>query len=210
MTLREVAVLCADLAGARSASASASPSPSPAASPGASLSASLPLVVALAGAVGKRSTTALLARLLAVAPAPATGGGAPSVAVVLNVGCTQGASKQASATALGTLLDALPADGLAVLNADDPYALSLAARSNAPVLTFGRTSGDVRAAAVTLDQLGRPSFTLTDPRGAAARVRLGLPGADQVSYAAAAAAVALGVGLGIDRVAAALGGRGEG
>jgi UDP-N-acetylmuramyl pentapeptide synthase len=190
MTLRE-AVLCATVDTARSPA---------------------PLVVAVAGALGKRSTAALLTRLLGspepavpVGPSAPAGADRPRVAVVLNVGCSQGGSKQRTATALGELLAALPPDGLAVLNADDPYTRSLAACSNAPVLTFGRTNGDVRAVSVTLDAAGRAGFTLTDRRGAGAPVRLGRPGAHQVFNATAAAAVALELGFGLDRVAGDLG-----
>ncbi|PYC78542.1 hypothetical protein C7C46_15635 [Streptomyces tateyamensis] len=166
-----------------------------------------PVVVAVTGALGKRSTAALLARLLGAATTATTSlaaAGAPRVAVVLNVGCT-GHGKQRAAEAIGELLDTLPPDGLAVLNADDPYARALAARSSAPVLTFGRTDGDVRAVGVRLDPAGRAAFTLTDPHGAGAPVRLDRPGACQVFNATAAAAVGLGLGLELGRVAGALG-----
>ncbi|MFE0464987.1 Mur ligase family protein [Kitasatospora sp. NPDC058965] len=160
-----------------------------------------PVVVALAGALGKRSTAALLGRVLGAAPAAA---GPPRVAVVLNVGCA-GHGKQRAAEAMGALLDGLPPGGLAVLNADDPYARALVPRSAAPVLTFGRTDGDVRAVGVTLDGAGRAAFTLTDQHGAGAPVRLARPGACQVFNAAAAAAVALGLGRELGQVAGALG-----
>jgi UDP-N-acetylmuramyl pentapeptide synthase len=161
-----------------------------------------PVAVALTGALGKRSTAALLGRVLGAADGAT---GAPRVAVVLNVGCA-GHGKQRAADVMGDLLDRLPPDGLAVLNADDPYARALGARSSAPVLTFGRTDGDVRAVGVRLDPAGRAAFTLTDPHGAGAPVRLARPGACQVFNAAAAAAVGLGLGLDLPRVARALGG----
>ncbi|TWF90964.1 UDP-N-acetylmuramoyl-tripeptide--D-alanyl-D-alanine ligase [Kitasatospora viridis] len=131
----------------------------------------------------------------------------PSVGLVLNVGTAHigefGGSKEAIAAAKGELVEALPADGLAVLNADDPYVMSMAVRTAAPVLTFGLGTGEVRAADVALDRAGRPSFTLRRG-GAAARVRLALHGEHQVANAAAAAAVALGLGGELGRIAESL------
>ena len=54
-------------------------------------------------------------------------------------------SLEAIAQEKGALLSALPANGLALLNADDPRVLALAARSVAPVLTVGTSvTADVR------------------------------------------------------------------
>ncbi|MBB4927179.1 UDP-N-acetylmuramoyl-tripeptide--D-alanyl-D-alanine ligase [Kitasatospora kifunensis] len=132
---------------------------------------------------------------------------APTVGLVTNVGTAHigefGGSKEAIASAKSELIQALPADGLAVLNADDPYVMSMAAASAAPILTFGQSVGDVRAIEVGLDAAGRPSFTLTH-QGAAARVELGMYGLHHVANANAAAAVALGLGAGLDQVAEAL------
>ena len=55
-----------------------------------------------------------------------------------------------------------PADGAAVLNADDPLVAAMAQRTDGRVLTFGRAAGaDVRLGDVELDDLGRASFDLT-------------------------------------------------
>ncbi|MGF1429038.1 UDP-N-acetylmuramoyl-tripeptide--D-alanyl-D-alanine ligase [Kitasatospora sp. LaBMicrA B282] len=129
----------------------------------------------------------------------------PDVALVTNVGTAHlgefGGTKEAIAAAKSELVAALPADGLAVLNADDPYVRAMADCTAAPVLTFGRAAGDVRAEAIELDPAGRPSFTLRFG-GAAARVRLALYGEHQVANATAAAAAVLGVGAaGLDQVA---------
>lgn len=87
----------------------------------------------------------------------------PKVGLVLNVGTAHvgefGGGKDSIAAAKGELVEALPADGLAVLNADDPYVMSMAPRTSAPVLTFGLEAGDVRAVDVELDAAGRPSST---------------------------------------------------
>lgn len=128
----------------------------------------------------------------------------PTVGLVLNVGTAHigefGGSKEAIAAAKGELVEALPPDGLAVLNADDPYVLAMAARTVARVLTFGRAAGDVRATRVAVDQDGRPSFLLTHD-GSSAPVRLGMHGEHHVANATAAAAVALSLGAALDDVA---------
>ncbi|MGV9265147.1 UDP-N-acetylmuramoyl-tripeptide--D-alanyl-D-alanine ligase [Kitasatospora sp. NPDC003701] len=131
----------------------------------------------------------------------------PKVGLVLNVGTAHvgefGGGKESIAVAKGELVEALPVDGLAVLNADDPYVMSMAPRTVAPVLTFGVQAGDVRAVDVELDTAGRPSFTLTY-RGENAPVKLGLHGAHHVSNATAAAAVAIGLGASVRQAADAL------
>ncbi|MFI1092305.1 UDP-N-acetylmuramoyl-tripeptide--D-alanyl-D-alanine ligase [Streptomyces sp. NPDC020917] len=128
----------------------------------------------------------------------------PTVGLVLNVGTAHigefGGSKEAIAAAKGELVEALPPDGLAVLNADDPYVMAMAARTVARVLTFGRAAGDVRATRVAVDQDGRPSFLLTHD-GSRAPVRLGMHGEHHVANATAAAAVALSLGAALDDVA---------
>ncbi|MFD8318498.1 UDP-N-acetylmuramoyl-tripeptide--D-alanyl-D-alanine ligase [Kitasatospora purpeofusca] len=133
----------------------------------------------------------------------------PQIGLVLNVGTAHvgefGGGKESIAEAKGELVEALPADGLAVLNADDPYVMSMATRTSASVLTFGVEAGDVRATDVELDAAGRPSFILTY-RGDSARVTLGLHGAHHVSNATAAAAVAIGLGASVAQAAEALSG----
>ncbi|GAA2153718.1 UDP-N-acetylmuramoyl-tripeptide--D-alanyl-D-alanine ligase [Kitasatospora kazusensis] len=132
----------------------------------------------------------------------------PTVGLVLNVGTAhvgEFGSKAAIAEAKGELVEALPADGVAVLNADDPLVRAMAERTRARVVLFGEHPGaDVRATGVRLDAAGRPSFTLVTPAGSAA-VQLRLYGEHHVSNALAAAAVALALGMSVDDTAAALG-----
>jgi len=105
------------------------------------------------------------------------------------------------ARAKGELPAALPADGVAVLNADDPRVLAMAGRTAARVLTFGRSPGaDVRAAGVSLDELGRPGFTLVTEAGSAA-VQLRLYGEHNVTNALAAAALAGQLGMAVGAIA---------
>ncbi|MGC5018105.1 UDP-N-acetylmuramoyl-tripeptide--D-alanyl-D-alanine ligase [Micromonospora sp. DT47] len=132
----------------------------------------------------------------------------PRISVVLNVGVAhigEFGSVQTIAVAKGELVEALPADGLAVLNADDPLVDAMASRTAARVVRYGEAAhADVRAAEVTLDDRGRASYTLVTPEGSAA-VRLGLTGRHQVSNSLAAAAVARELGMPLAEVAAALG-----
>jgi UDP-N-acetylmuramoyl-tripeptide--D-alanyl-D-alanine ligase len=117
----------------------------------------------------------------------------PRVGTVLSVGSAHvGAfgSLDLTAAAKGELPAALPGDGVAVLNADDPRVASMA--TPARVLTFG-AQGDVAFRDVSLDPLARPSFLL-GYRGEWAPVRLRQSGAHQVANACAAAATALAVG----------------
>ncbi|WP_169944831.1 UDP-N-acetylmuramoyl-tripeptide--D-alanyl-D-alanine ligase [Microbispora sp. H11081] len=122
----------------------------------------------------------------------------PRVGVVLNVGAAHlgvFGGKEAIARAKGELVEALPADGVAVLNADDPLVRAMAGRTRARVTYFGRSpEAQVRAEDETLDATGRASFTLRTPSGAAP-VRLRLHGAHLVSNALAAAAAAHELGL---------------
>jgi UDP-N-acetylmuramoyl-tripeptide--D-alanyl-D-alanine ligase len=129
----------------------------------------------------------------------------PRYGAVLNVGHAHagefGGLDQV-ARAKGELVEALPPDGAAILNADDPRVLAMAARTPARVVTFGVASPEacVRAADVRLDDLGRPSFTLLTPEGPAA-VALRLHGAHHVPNALAAAALARELGLGLADIA---------
>jgi UDP-N-acetylmuramoyl-tripeptide--D-alanyl-D-alanine ligase len=108
------------------------------------------------------------------------------------------------AVAKGELVEALPADGVAILNADDTRVAAMAARTAARVVTFGRGAGaDVRASDVRTDELGRPAFTLHTASGSAG-VRLRLHGAHHVTNALAAAALAQQCGMGIAAIAAGL------
>jgi UDP-N-acetylmuramoyl-tripeptide--D-alanyl-D-alanine ligase len=107
------------------------------------------------------------------------------------------------ARAKGELIEALPADGTAVLNADDPLVAAMASRSAARVLTFGSTA-DVTAAGVELDDGLRARFVLQTPWGSAA-VSLGVRGRHNVGNALAAAAAARVTGVGLDDVVAGLG-----
>ena len=129
----------------------------------------------------------------------------PRVGIVLNVGSAhvgEFGSREAIAVAKGELPASLPAEGTAVLNADDP--LVAAMPSPAQRLTFGAGPGaDVRVENLELDERIRASFDLVhgDQR---ARVQLRVAGEHNALNAAAVAAAALAVGMDFPDVADAL------
>ncbi|MGW5318088.1 UDP-N-acetylmuramoyl-tripeptide--D-alanyl-D-alanine ligase [Nocardia thailandica] len=133
----------------------------------------------------------------------------PRIGVVLNVGTAhlgEFGSRDAIAAAKGELVEALPADGLAVLNADDPRVAAMASRTKARVVTVGLSGeADIRATDVTTDDEARARFTL-HARGESVPVRLAVHGEHQVGNALSAAAVALECGADLPTVAAALSG----
>src|SRR3954452_3988312 len=128
----------------------------------------------------------------------------PRIGVVLNVGSAhlgEFGSVDAIARAKGELVEALPGNGVAVLNAAAPRVAAMAARTTARVLTFG-AHADVRAEDLTLDA-GRARFRLVTPAGSAP-VALRLAGPHHIGNALAAAAVAGELGGAPETVAAAL------
>jgi len=132
----------------------------------------------------------------------------PDVSVVLNVGKAhlgEFGSQAAIAEAKGELVEALGADGVAVLNADDPLVSAMSERTEARVVRFGTAVGsDVRVTDLVVDDLGRPSFAL-HAGAEQALVSMGLVGEHHAGNAAAAAAAALSLGLRLEAVAEALG-----
>jgi UDP-N-acetylmuramoyl-tripeptide--D-alanyl-D-alanine ligase len=101
------------------------------------------------------------------------------------------------AQAKGELIEALPPQGVAILNADDERVIAMRSRSVAPVLSFGEsTSADIRIANLHLDAHGCALFDVSTPSGSST-VNLSIPGRHMALNAAAAIAVgeALGVNL---------------
>ena len=102
------------------------------------------------------------------------------------------------ARAKGELVEALPAEGAAVLSAADPRVLAMGSRTTARVVTFG-DGGDVRASGVVLGADLQARFELSSPWGSAT-VSLGVRGEHQVDNALAAAAAALVAGEDLEAV----------
>ena len=132
----------------------------------------------------------------------------PSIGLVLNIGTAhigEFGSREGIAEAKGEMVESLPPEGCAVLNADDPLVRAMAARTQARVLLFGESAeAQIRAEDVRLDASGRPGFTLVTPSGSAP-VQLRLYGEHHVSNALAAAAVATECGMDVNQLAVVLG-----
>lgn len=142
---------------------------------------------------------------------------APTVGVVLNVGTAhlgEFGSRENIALAKGELIEALPAaadDGVAVLNADDPFVVSMAPRTQAKVVFYSAShphAADAQyyATDIELDDVARPSFTFHAPAVPPMEIKLQVFGKHQVSNAMAAAAAAIESGVEPAVVARALSG----
>lgn len=122
----------------------------------------------------------------------------PKIGVVLNVGSAhvgEFGSREGIAKTKGELVEALPEDGVAILNLDDPLVAAMASRTKARVVFVGESpSAQVRAENITLDDEARASFRLITPAGEA-DVKLPLHGEHHVGNALSAAAVALELGV---------------
>ncbi len=102
------------------------------------------------------------------------------------------------------LVRALPASGVAVLNADDERVARMAELARCPVLRYGvHTAAEVRAESVHLNDELQAHFRLQTPWGGG-EVALRLHGEAQVSNALAAAAAALWCGTPLEAVLDAL------
>ena len=113
-------------------------------------------------------------------------------------------SLEAIEAAKGELLDALPSDGTAILNADDPIVRRMGARSVARSVSYGfAADADVGAEAVTSAGLDGMRFVL---RVSGVRRPMTIPtlGRLSVHNALAAAAVGRAADLSLDEIAAGL------
>ncbi len=132
----------------------------------------------------------------------------PEIGVITHIGLSHAehlGGRAGIARTKGELVEALPATGYAVLNADDDTTPSLADRTSAAVVTVGVSpTADVVVRDIVLDGGLRPTFTIESPWGATA-VTLGLRGAHQAHNAAMAVTVALLLGVPIDVAVADLG-----
>lgn len=102
------------------------------------------------------------------------------------------------------LIEALPRDGVAILNADDPRVRGMASRTQARVLLYGESAAaDVRATDVRDVGLEGLRFTV-EVGGARAAARLPLPGRHLLTSALAALAAAVSLEVPLDEAAVGL------
>ena len=127
----------------------------------------------------------------------------PDIGVITNVGPThlehlKGIEGVAAAKA--ELIDALPKNGTAVLNADDPWCRTIAKRARCRVVTFGE-AGDAVIRATDVESSPNGVSFVTSER---VRVTLNVPGVHNVHNALAAIAVCRRLGMGMKEIAARL------
>ncbi len=131
----------------------------------------------------------------------------PSIGVVTAVQAVHVSrigSLEAVERAKGELLEALPPNGIAVLNADDPIVTAMDARTAARVVRYGfADTADVCASGVESAGLAGMRFELQTPAGARP-VAIPTLGRLSVHNALAAAAVGLAAGLDLDTIVGAL------
>lgn len=109
------------------------------------------------------------------------------------------------AQAKGELIEALPPQGVAILNGDDRRVRGLSSRSVAPVLLYGEADDcDVRITDVSFDETGC-GRSLVIAHGEEAELTLAVPGRHMVSNAAAALAVGVAIGIPLAAMVGSLG-----
>ena len=117
--------------------------------------------------------------------------GLPRIGVVTAVAEAHSAlldNLEGIARAKGELIEALPSDGVAILNADDERVLAMQSRTSARVVTFGEAqTATVRITGVDLDDRAHATVHLATPWG---NVSFPLPIAGRHSAHNAAAAIA--------------------
>ncbi len=131
---------------------------------------------------------------------------APNIGLITNIGAGhlenfEGISGVARAK--GELFISLPAEGVALINADDPEVLRLPVANGVRKVLFGLSSdAAIRADRITA-QNGSVGFDL-EIDGAVQRVVLPLPGRHNIANALGAAAAATVLGVGMKDIAAGL------
>lgn len=130
----------------------------------------------------------------------------PDVAVVTNIGIAHiehMGSREAVAQEKGMLVEALPPSGTVVLNADDEFSRSIAARTKADAVFCGLSDdADIRATNLSQDFAGM-KFEL-HAFGKSVKAQLSVPGIHMVSNALLAVGVAYAFGMSLEEAAAGL------
>jgi UDP-N-acetylmuramoyl-tripeptide--D-alanyl-D-alanine ligase len=130
----------------------------------------------------------------------------PDAAIITNIGVAHiefMGSRAGIAQEKGVLAESVSSSGVVVLNANDEYTPSIAARCKAKVITAGVGQGDVRA---TIHESGAQGSRFTLDFGGSDKVEVSMPvpGEHMVANAALAAACAWHHGIAPAEIAAAL------
>jgi UDP-N-acetylmuramoyl-tripeptide--D-alanyl-D-alanine ligase len=129
----------------------------------------------------------------------------PDVVIITNIGVAHiefMGSREAIAKEKSALAEAVAAEGLVILNADDPFTRSIAARTRAKLLLAGTTAGTIRASEISQSESGT-DFTILE--GAhRCRAQLPVPGLHMVQNALLAVAAGRVFGLSLEDCAAGL------
>ena len=113
-------------------------------------------------------------------------------------------SVEAIASGKAELIESLPKDGVALLNADDPRVAALAPRTSARVVLFGESANAaLRASDVRTDNLAAVTFTASY-EGKSTQVRIPIPGRHVVVAALAALGAARALGVPLEEAATAV------
>lgn len=96
----------------------------------------------------------------------------------------------------------LPAEGLLIINSDIENYREICEGLPCRIVTFGHGEGsDFRAAELSYDSFGRPSFTLVENGVPGQRIALSVPGEHNVYNALGAVAAARALGIPADKIA---------
>lgn len=127
----------------------------------------------------------------------------PSIGVITNIGMShieRLGSREAIASAKSELLEELPPDGIAILNADDECYPVLRGRFAGRIISFGVSEdADVSASDMAADENGFYTFALRMP-DCSTMVKLPVMGYHSALNALAASAAAYAMGVGIDDI----------
>src|SRR6266704_1498144 len=130
---------------------------------------------------------------------------APDVAIITNIGVAHiefMGSREKIAEEKGALAEEVGAHGTVILNADDPFTRSIAARARGKVILAGTTAGNILADEISQSGTGT-DFTILE--GAhRCRAQLPVPGLHMVQNALLAVAAGRAFGLSLEDCAAGL------
>lgn len=127
----------------------------------------------------------------------------PDAAIITNIGVAHieyMGTRENIALEKGMLVEAVPSNGLVVLNANDDCSASLAARSKGKTLFAGVARGDV-SASISESGVEGSTFTLDFSGADQVEVRLPVPGEHMVGNATLAAACAWHYGVSPEKIA---------